>query len=162
MAKGNHVVPSLQWSQGPVSLLDAEAVASNGLPIGEVFQSALRTWREGIAAWLESLIMNLAIEYLFIDPFLWVLCEGFSLFVRCSAGGFSMIPRACGGASEVPYSEEWIPFRRRGTGGSTIRFDRRCSLRPRCLHWPSSLHVQAAAPPSASTGHPRRRPGLKR
>jgi len=112
--------------QGPVSLLDAEAVTSNGLPIGEAFQSALRTWRGGIAAWLESLIKNLAIEYLSIDPFLWVLCEGFSVFARFSAGGFSMIPRACGGASEVPYSEEWIPYRgvSTGTQGPFIRASR--------------------------------------
>lgn len=106
MGKGNHVIPPLQWSQGPVSLLDAEAVASNGLPIGEAFQSALRIWRGGIVAWLESLIKNLAIEYLSIDPFLWVLCEGFSLFARCSSGKFSMIPVACGSSYEVPYLAE--------------------------------------------------------
>jgi len=74
--------------QGPVSLLAAEAVASNALPIGEVFQSALRTWRGGIAAWLESLIKNLAIEYLSIDPFLWVLCEGFSVFALSGHHGW--------------------------------------------------------------------------
>jgi hypothetical protein len=85
--------------------LDAEAVASNGLPIGEAFQSALRIWRGGIVAWLESLIKNLAIEYLSIDPFLWVLCEGFSLFAR-SSGKFSMIPVACGSSYEVPYLAE--------------------------------------------------------